>query len=290
MKLIYISVATAVALFSVNVNAGEMKEFIQQTTSGLNPVAIKAEVNQLGTYSSISNSVFRPAGSGPFPAVVLGHTCGGVSVPHIRERMEELLNAGFIVLALDSFGPRDINNCRTQSKILATATVMDAYHALEHLSNLPIVNPSRIYFSGYSWGGWAAPLLATPQSAEALGSKLRYRAIVSNYGFCVSQRNANSPRYYPLQKDIDRPLLVLMASEDKEGKPADCLPILQELKSAGKAVEWHLYENTHHAWDQIRDSDYTVTTGWGETNIYRYNKEATIDSTRRMIDFFSTNR
>lgn len=290
MKIFYISLVVGITLSCANANAQEMKEFIQKTTANLTPVSIKTDVGVLGLFSSISNGVFQPKGKGPFPAVVVGHTCGGVSVPHIRARMQELLDAGFMVLALDSFGPRDIANCRTQSKILATATVMDAYQALDHLSKLPIVDASRIYFSGYSWGGWVAPLLASPQSADALGSKLRYRAVVSNYGFCVSQRNANSPRYYPLQKDIDRPLLVLMASEDKEGKPTDCLPLLQELKSAGKPVEWHLYENTYHAWDQANGADYTVTTGWGETNIYRYSKDATIDSTKRMIGFFNANR
>lgn len=290
MKIVHVSVLACSALFSASGNAQEMKEFIQKTTANVTPVALNAVVTELGPASSISNSVFQPKGKGPFPAVVLGHTCGGVTVAHIRERMQELLDAGFMVMALDSFGPRDITNCRTQSKILATATVMDAYQALDHLGKLPMADASRIYFSGYSWGGWAAPLLASPQSAEALGSTLRYRAVVSNYGFCVSQRNAGSPRYQPLQKDIDRPLLVLMASEDKEGKPADCLPILQELKAAGKPVQWHLYENTHHAWDQARSADYTVTTGWGETNIYRYSKEATIDSSKRMIAFFNANQ
>lgn len=290
MRLAPIPLAAALALACASAGAQDMKEFIQTSTAGLKPVPIKAEVEELGWTSTLSNGVFRPKGQGPFPAVVLGHTCGGVTRPHIKDRMNELLDAGFMVLALDSFGPRGISNCRTQTSILATATVMDAYGALEHLSKLPLVDPSRIYFSGYSWGGWAAPLLASPQSAQALGSKLRYRAVVSNYGFCASQRNANSPRYYPLQKDVDIPLLVLMAGEDKEGKPADCLPILEELKAGGKPVEWHVYENTHHAWDQPDLKDYKITTGWGETNLYRYSKDATVDSTKRMIGFFTANR
>ncbi|RJG03455.1 dienelactone hydrolase family protein [Noviherbaspirillum sedimenti] len=290
MKSWYMTLLAALSLGCAPVAAQEMKEFIQKTTASLSPVSIKAEVSELGVFSSISNGVFQPKGQGPFPAVVLGHTCGGVSRPHIRKRMQELLDAGYVVLALDSFGPRNISDCRSQSKILATATVMDEYGALDHLSKLPVVDSTRIYFSGYSWGGWVAPLLASPQSAEALGSKLRYRAVVSNYGFCVSQRNANSPRYYPLQKDIDRPLLVLMAGEDKEGKPSDCLPLLQEIKAGGKPVEWHLYENTYHAWDQEDIGMYSVTTGWGETNLYRYSKDATVDSTKRILDFFSANR
>ena len=54
-----------------------------------------------------------------------GHTCGGVSQPHIRERMRELLDAGYAVLALDTFGPRGISQCRNQTMIRSSATVMD---------------------------------------------------------------------------------------------------------------------------------------------------------------------
>jgi dienelactone hydrolase len=274
-------------------NGQGISNLLKRETAQLKPVSLEAGVSELGVFSSISNAVFKPAGSGPFPAVVLAHTCGGVGRPHIRERMRELLDAGFVVLPLDSFGPRGIaSTCGNAPRRLGTgAMVMDAYAALEHLSRLQIVDPARIYATGYSYGAVVTPMLASPQSAAVFESNLRFRALVSNYGACTFQRSPEAPRIHFLQKDVDRPLLMLMAGEDKEYKPADCFPLLDELKAAGKAVEWHVYPDTHHAWDQ-RDQTgmMKVTTGWGEVGVYLYSAEATRDSTRRMIEFFNAQR
>lgn len=290
MSLCRPTISVALLLVGTATYAQDVKEYLRTTTDQLASVEFRSGVSELGIFSSISNAVFRPEGKAPpYPIVVLGHTCGGVGRPHIRERMRELLDAGFAVLALDSFGPRGIDNCRNQTRIRSSATVMDAYHALTHLTTLPEIDKFRIYFAGYSWGGVVAPLLASPQSAEAFGSKLRYRALVSNYGGCSYQHSASTPRLFYLLKDTDRPILMLLASEDKEFKVSDCLPVLDELKAAGKPVEWHVYEGTYHAWDQS-NTGYSVTTGWNETNFYRYSGDATSDSTKRMIAFFNEHR
>jgi len=274
-------------------NAQGIRNFLISQTAQFQPVSFSAEVSELGLFSSIANSVFKPAGAGPFPAVVILHSCGGVSRPHVRERMVELLDAGFVVLPLDSFGPRGFSSsCAGNPKQVSVATtVLDAYAALDHLGNIPIVDPSRIYATGYSWGALVTPMLASPQSAAAIGSKTRYRALVSNYGACSFQRSPTAPRTRFLQNDIDRPVLMLMASEDKEYKPADCFPQLEELKATGKQVEWNIYPGTHHAWDQRdHNGSVKVTTGWGEVSIYLYSADATRDSTKRMIDFFNRHR
>jgi len=285
--------AASICLCCASANGQGIRNFLKSQSANFQPVPMEPGISELGIFSSIANSAFKPAGAGPFPAVVLVHSCGGVSRPHIRERMRELLDAGFVVLAVDSFNPRGIDkSCGGNPKQVGTGTtVMDAYAALDHLSKLAIVDKSRIYATGYSWGAVVTPMLASPQSAEVFDSKLRYRALVSNYGACSFQRSPTANRIRFLQNDIDRPVLMLMASEDKEYKPADCFPMLDELKAAGKQVEWHIYPDTHHAWDQ---ADHTgsmkVTTGWGDVNVYLYSAEATRDSTRRMIEFFNAHR
>lgn len=282
-----------VFLCVTSAGAQGIRNLLKNQSASFQPVPMSPDVSELGLFSTIANTVFKPAGAGPFPAVVLVHTCGGVGRPHIRERMRELLDAGFVVLPLDSFGPRGItSSCGGNPKQVGVGTTaMDAYAALKHLAQLPIVDASRIYASGYSWGAVVTPMLASPQSAEVFDSKLRYRALVSNYGACSFQRSPTVPRAYFLQKDIDRPLLMLMASEDKEYKPADCFPLLDELKAAGKPVEWHVYPDTHHAWDQRdHNGSMKVTTGWGDVSVYLYNADAAKDSTKRMIDFFNAQR
>lgn len=287
MILRHLLLSFAVVLTCVTAHAQSLRE----QTAHLKRLEFRPGTSELGLFSSISNAIFRPEGKGPYPVVVIGHTCGGVGQPHIRDRMRELLDAGFAVLPLDTFGQRGITQCRNQTKVPLVATVMDAYHALEHLDKVAEIDKSRVYFTGYSWGGFVAPLLASPRPAEAFGAKLRYRAIVSNYGACSWQDRPDSRRNFFLLPDTDRPLLMLMASEDKEGKVSDCIPSLEKLKAAGKPVEWHVYPDTHHAWDQRNQTgNERITTGWGEVSVYLYSADATRDSTRRMIEFFNAQR
>src|SRR3954471_8522384 len=96
-------------------SAQDVKPYLLQMTREAKPLEFAPGLQELGTFSRLSNSVFKPAGAGPFPAVVVGHTCGGVNRPHVRERMREFLAAGYAVLAVDSFGPRGVQSCRNQS-------------------------------------------------------------------------------------------------------------------------------------------------------------------------------
>ena len=53
----------------------------------------------------------RPDGEGPFPAVVLLHTCGGLG-PHVAVDWPRFLSGiGYVALAVDSFGSRGLGPC-----------------------------------------------------------------------------------------------------------------------------------------------------------------------------------
>lgn len=261
---------------------------IPPTTSKLE---LKLEPKELGMFSNLSNGLFKPKGASPFPVVVLGHTCGGVQLSHMKAHAQELLDAGYGVMLLDSFGQRGLKTCRGQSVVGSASTARDAYQALDALAAIPDVDKGRIYFAGYSLGGVAAPMLASPQSAQIFGTPLRYRAIVSNYGGCTfpAKPGGKSTRY--LERDMDVPLLMLLAGNDKEFRSADCFPLLQELKDAGKPIQWHVYEGVHHAWDQPEHrGNYSFVSNTGETNVYLYNEQATRDASRRMIEFLALHR
>lgn len=253
------------------------------------PVTFEKEMGELGFFTGMANRVFKPTeGEPPYPAVVIGHTCGGLG-GHIRMRARELLAAGFAVLVTDSYGPRGLAQCRGQDKVNPRHQAVDAYAALQHLKQMPEINPGRIYYVGYSAGGMAAALLAAPTYAPPGHTSLRFTALVSNYASCVFQHGPYTPRWQLLQRDITTPILMLMADQDTELRPADCFPQLEEMKAEGKPVEWHVFKNTHHAWDQpgVR---YTHMTGFGVPSVYGHSHEATVDATRRMIEFFNRHR
>ena len=252
------------------------------------PVKFEAGLGEMGLFTGLANKTFKPAGPGPYPAVVIGHTCGGVGIAHIRQRAKELLAAGFTVLTTDSYGPRGINQCRGQTKVDTRHQVIDAYAAIRHLRQNPEIDAGRIYYVGYSAGGIAAAQLAAPVFAPDM-PPLRFKAIVSNYASCVFQWGPNTHRAQLLQRFADTPILMLMAERDWELRPTDCFPQLEEMKAAGKPVEWHIYKDTHHAWDQpfVR---YSITNGFGQTTDYFHSATVTQDATARMIEFFNRHK
>src|SRR4051812_5905195 len=61
--------------------------------------------------TTLTGYMARPAGSGPFPAVVLLHGCGGYH-SSMMSWTDRLAAMGYVALSVDSFGPRGINvNC-----------------------------------------------------------------------------------------------------------------------------------------------------------------------------------
>lgn len=239
--------------------------------------AVKASTDvaeSLGALTALSNKVFKPKGEGPFPAVVLVHTCGGVQNAHIRQHAQELLAAGYAVLVQDSHGPRNFHTCREKTIPFAVG-LLDAYAGLNSLAALPVVDRQRIYLAGYSYGGFVGAMASSPQSATTFASPLRFRAAVAHYANCVRPSGAQV-----VLRDVDRPLLMLMGENDKEALPASCFPLLEQMKAGGAPVAWHVYLGATHGWDKQGEG----------ANGYVYKEETAQDATRRMLAFFEANK
>ena len=86
---------------------------------------------------------------------------------------------------------------------------------MRHLASLKEVDPARIYLVGMSLGSFAASVAASPQIAKAVGSERRFRASVGWYGSCAYVPK-NAPTLQLLHPDTDRPVLLLLARDDKK--------------------------------------------------------------------------
>ncbi|MES2385183.1 MAG: dienelactone hydrolase family protein [Pseudomonadota bacterium] len=258
------------------------------------PLSFDPGRGTLGTFTrvqSLANKVYAPEGNGPFPAVVISQT-KGVS-EHLRVHAKALIESGFAVLVVDTFGPRGYKT--GVSEPLPAEFARDAYDALAHLLSLPYIDSKRIFQTGYSYGGMAAALLASPEGAQEFKSAARFRATVANYGSCTiatpyagGQAQAT---YMPmLSADSDRPILLLMAELDIETPPATCFPLLDQMKADGKDVHWHIYPGTTHGWDKAENNGFVYRTNSGQTMTYRYDAGITKDATERMIAFFNRYR
>lgn len=230
------------------------------------------EAKELGLFSSVGNSVFKPGGAGPFPAVVLAHTCGGLQA-HITDRAKDLLAAGFVVLVLDAYGPRNHTAFCQPWGVLAPRVYKDAFDARAHLSRMKEVDADRIYLVGLSLGSFVASSAASPVLARLVGSDQRFRATVGWYGSCTLDVSPY-PKWQLLHPDTDRPVLLLLAGKDTETPVAECFPLVEQLKAEGRPVDWHVYPEATHGWDK---SD--------PRRGYVYSAETTQDAMRRTVEF-----
>ncbi len=184
----------------------------------------------------ISGWLYRPGGAGPFPAVVLAHTCGGVS-EQTEMWAKRLVSWGYVVVAPDSFGPRGEKNvCSKGNAVSGNMRVADVAGALDFLNAQPFVQRGNIGLIGHSHGGWTT-----------------VRAVQKSYG--LAQRGLKAAvAYYPLcsagfDTHVDVPLLILIGDKD-DWTPADNC---RKLQAAGfdrpEFVEATYYPNARHSFD-----------------------------------------
>ena len=225
----------------------------------------RRELSASTSVSRLANRVYAPAGAGPFPAVVLNTTIGSVS-QHLMVQAKALLEAGFAVVVVDSYAPR---NLRVDDLLFPAEMANDAYGALALLQTLPYIDPNRIYQTGFSVGALAAAMLASPQGAQQLQVKGRFRATVGHYGNCTTPSGPNPFSHNMtiewLSAESDRPVLMLMAALDIECPLKTCFPLMETMKAAGKPVDWHIYPNTTHGWDKAENNGYVYRAPDGAT-------------------------
>jgi dienelactone hydrolase len=120
-----------------------------------------AQTVQFPTASSsqsinITAELYRPSGNGPFNAVILLHTCGGVGKKE-GQYATALRGEGYVVVVPDSFASR--GNRRKGNRCTSgnydnhvSDSVSDAIGAAIYLRSLPYVRGDRIAVMGMSLG------------------------------------------------------------------------------------------------------------------------------------------
>jgi dienelactone hydrolase len=203
-----------------------------------------------GAGSSITGmALFRPAATGPFPAIVLLHTCGQVSPQQSAYWTQAGIERGHAVLVLDSWAQRDLPRGGCSADVIDRHgfRARDAFDALAHLARMPEIDANRIAAMGFSQGGRIAYLAAAPGVAQFFAADARrFRAVVAVYGECY----ARGPRIEWLRPQVATPLLALLGDNDTDGDVTECLPRLEALRARGAPVEWHVFPGAAHGWDQ----------------------------------------
>jgi dienelactone hydrolase len=184
-----------------------------------------------------------PEGSGPLPAVILMHGCGG-GWRGLDQRWGRLLAEwGYVALTIDRFGTRGIANACTGAP--PPQTLLDAYRALNFLSGQSSVDPSRVAVVGFSQGAMLA-LLAVERGQTERSSNEKFRAAVGFYPPCLG-----------LKGNMTVPTLILIGELDDWTPARDCRNLaegrddwgISREKGQGFPIEITIYPGAYHDFD-----------------------------------------
>lgn len=232
-------------------------------------------------------ALMKPDGDGPFPAIVFTHQCRGLN-PAMLAHAKEAVHRGYVVLLIDSLGPRDVETVcygpRNGVNFLRGAR--DTLQAAEHLRRLPYVDGDRVMQAGFSWGAMIGLLVSGKGFLERQNLGRGFAAVASIYPGCFT---ITTPvrTFEIFNPPIAQPLLVLMGSADTETPPSNCVPKLQAAQQDGAPITFHVYNNATHCWDcKFADGRSKIDIRGNKVS-YRYDEATTRDTMERIFAFFA---
>jgi dienelactone hydrolase len=200
-----------------------------------------------GAPVAIEATLIRPAGPGPFPAVVLLHGCAGVEAQSLRWA-RWLADRGYVALLPDSFGPRGIEgDCRSgPDDPPITARFDDAFGALRYLQSLAYVRAERVAAIGWSQGGVYAMAAINGPSLE----RARRRGVaLPATGFAAAVGVYPGGCFSLVGEQVVRPLLVLIGEADDWTPPAKCREMVEAMRGRGADAAIVTYPGAYHYFD-----------------------------------------
>ena len=227
-------------------------------------------------HGQLTATLYVPSGTGPFPAMVLLHTCAGIQA-YVGGWAQWFADQGYEAIVVDSFGPRGITSvCGVGGYPDESVRAADAYGALAYLRTRPEVDGNRIGIIGWSHGGGAALAADDKGEADALAAGNGFRADVALYPVC---------EYMP-RHTLAAPLLVLLGANDDWTGAAPCDRGVKGLAGAGQPASDYVYPGATHSFDNPADRG--VTHVHSHYYTLNYNADAATDARTRVAAFLTS--
>jgi dienelactone hydrolase len=213
---------------------------------------------------SLTGYLVKSAGEEPRPAIVLLHSCFGISR---AEEMwsDRLVSWGYVVLSVDSFKPRGFDNiCDGRvgggGETTPWRRALDAYGAKQYLSTLSFVDADRVAVMGMSHGGWTVLEIIKRSTSERLALK-PFQAAIAFYPLCSEPEPINTP------------ILILTGDKDQWTPAVICEQYLDKLQPQHE-ISMKVFAGAYHGFDIVGID--TIDTGY----IVRYNQKAADEAFR----------
>jgi dienelactone hydrolase len=200
--------------------------------------------------AKLKATLYRPAGPGPFPAVVALHTCDGLNWTdgtierRYAEWGERLSAAGFVVIFPDSFSSRGLGpQCRARERLVRASRLRtaDAIAARQWLQAQSWVIVDRVSLLGWSHG--ATTVLWTVRRAGSRRDKLPdFRSAAALYPNC--QRSGISAWSARI------PTLILIGRADDWTLASVCEQMVAGARGRSAAASLVVYPNAVHDFDR----------------------------------------
>lgn len=244
--------------------------------------------------------LYRPAGPGPFPAVVALHTCDGLSSVlgsglgngegidgRYKEWGEHLAKAGFAVLFPDSFGSRGLSaQCdQRQRPVRASRTrINDALAARHWLQAQSGIIPDRVSLLGWSHGATTALWTVRRRSGGGQSKTPDFRSAVMLYPNCQ--------RATSLAWSARVPTLILIGRADDWTSAYACEQMVAGARGRSAGTQIMVYPGALHDFDrkdlapQERSGLANTVSPNGRVHIGT-NAAARADAFKRVPEWFS---
>jgi carboxymethylenebutenolidase len=194
--------------------------------------------------SAMNMLVALPEGSGhdgkKYPGILLSHYQHGLG-PFTRHNAEYLVREGFVVVAPDHYhhSPEDPDIKKRKAAFRDVWLINDMIAATAYLRALPMVNSDATAIMGHCMGG--------RQTLLGAATVPGFRCAIDCYGGGVMRAYGDGPTVFERLSAICCPVAGFFGIHDTNPPPEHVRQVEAELKRIGIETDFHIYENTGHA-------------------------------------------
>src|SRR5580698_2831448 len=210
---------------------------------------------------TVQNILYKPAGKGPFPAIIVIHEWWGLN-DWVKGQAGKLADQWYITLAIELSRGKVATTPDMAHEIMRVVheymSKGELHAAFEYLATREDVKKDRIGSIGWCMGGGYSLDVALQEPTLA--------ADVINYGHLATDKEA--------LKKINAPILGLFGGQDHGITPDDVHKFAQTLAELGKKIDVKIYDDAGHAFENPNNKE-------------GYRADDAADAWQRTIDFLA---